>query len=146
MKLLTKFPKNGILLHDDGQIYTNHEKIDINLKATYVYCISSLKTNTSGECTKIYSNEIDPLTPDVGAGLADESSYGESVEALVGLDTNHLMASPIWFPCIDLFIMKSIMFFLIKSLNALNPFNMKKTTIISLNCHGSNLRTQYLQR
>jgi hypothetical protein len=84
MKLLTKFPKNGILPHDDGKIYINHAKFDINLKATYVYCISSLKTNTSGECTKIYSNEIDPLTPDVGAGLADESSYGESVEALLG--------------------------------------------------------------
>ncbi len=33
---------------------------------------------------KIFSNEIDPITPDVGAGLADESSYGELVEALLG--------------------------------------------------------------
>jgi hypothetical protein len=31
-----------------------------------------------------FSNEIDPITPDVGAGLADKSSYGESGEALLG--------------------------------------------------------------
>ena len=37
-----------------------------------------MKTNSSRECTKIFSNEIDPLTPEVGAGFADESSYGES--------------------------------------------------------------------
>jgi hypothetical protein len=84
MKLLTKIPKDGILPHDDGQIYINHAKFDISLKATYVYCVSSLKTNSSGECTKIFSNEIDPLTPEVGAGFADESSYGESGEALLG--------------------------------------------------------------
>jgi hypothetical protein len=54
MKLLTKFPKNGILPHDDGQIYINHAKFDINLKATYVYCISSLKANSHGEYTKIF--------------------------------------------------------------------------------------------
>jgi hypothetical protein len=84
MKLLTKFPKNGILPHDDGQIYINHTKFDMHLKATYVYCVSSLKSNSSGGCTKIFLNEIDPLTPDVGAGLADESSHGESGEALLG--------------------------------------------------------------
>jgi hypothetical protein len=84
IKILTKFLKDGFLPHDDGQIYINHAKIDINLKATYIYCISSLKTNFSGECTKILSNEIDPLTPDVGAGFADESSYGESGEAFLG--------------------------------------------------------------
>jgi hypothetical protein len=54
------------------------------LKATFVYCISSLKPNSSRESTNIFSNEIDPLTPDVGAGLADESSYGESGEAFLG--------------------------------------------------------------
>jgi hypothetical protein len=54
------------------------------LKATYVYCVSSLKANSFGEYTKIFSNEIDPITPDVGAGLADELSYGESVEAFLG--------------------------------------------------------------
>ncbi len=81
---MTKFPKNWILPHDDGQIYINHAKHDINLKATYVYCVSSLKTYSFGEYTKIFSNEIDPITPDVGAGLADESSYGESVEAFLG--------------------------------------------------------------
>jgi hypothetical protein len=54
------------------------------LKATYVYCISSLKTNSSHESTKIFSNEIDPLTPEVGAGFADKSSYGESGEAFLG--------------------------------------------------------------
>jgi hypothetical protein len=53
MKLLTKIPKDGLLPHDDGQIYINHAKFDINLKATYVCCISSLKTNYSGECTNI---------------------------------------------------------------------------------------------
>jgi hypothetical protein len=84
MKLLTKIPKDGLLPHDDGQIYINHAKFDINLKATYVCCISSLKTNSSGECTKIFSNEIDPLIPDVGAGFADESSSGESGEAFLG--------------------------------------------------------------
>ncbi len=81
---MTKFPKNGILPHDDGQIYINHAKFDINLKATYVYCISSLRANSFGEYTKFFSNEIDLITPDVGAGLADKLSYGESVEALLG--------------------------------------------------------------
>ncbi len=54
------------------------------MKPTYVYCVSSLKANSLGEYTQIFSNEIDPITPDVGAGLADRSSYGESVEALLG--------------------------------------------------------------
>jgi hypothetical protein len=54
------------------------------LKATYVYCVSSLKTNSSSKCTKIVYNEIDPLAPEVGAGFADESSYGESGEAFLG--------------------------------------------------------------
>jgi hypothetical protein len=84
MKLLTKIPKDGNLPHDDERIYINHAKFDISLKATYVYCISSLKTNSSRESTKTFSNEIDPLTPDVGAGFADESSYGESGEAFLG--------------------------------------------------------------
>jgi hypothetical protein len=34
MKLLTKIPKDGFLPHDDGRIYINHAKFDINLKAT----------------------------------------------------------------------------------------------------------------
>jgi hypothetical protein len=84
MKLLTKLPKNGILPHDDGQIYVNHANFDTNLKATYVYCISSLKANYFGEYTKIISNEIDPITPDVGAGLSDKLYYGKSVEDLLG--------------------------------------------------------------
>jgi hypothetical protein len=90
MKLLTKIPKDGILPHDDEQIYINinHAKFDLSLKATYVYCISSLKTNSSRECTKIFPNEIDPLTPEVGAGFADESSYGESGEAFLGSGYN----------------------------------------------------------
>jgi hypothetical protein len=54
MKLLTKLPKNGILPHDDGQIYINHATFDTNLKATYVYCISFLKANSFGEYTKIF--------------------------------------------------------------------------------------------
>jgi hypothetical protein len=33
---------------------------------------------------KDFSNEIDHLTPEVGAGFADESSYGESGEAFSG--------------------------------------------------------------
>jgi hypothetical protein len=36
MKLLTKIPKDGNLPHDDEQIYINHAKFDISLKATYV--------------------------------------------------------------------------------------------------------------
>ncbi len=91
MKLLTKLPKNGILPHDDGQIYINHAKFDTNLKAIYVYCILSLKANSFCEYTKIFSNEIDPITPDVGAGLADESSYGESVEALLGFGDKYVL-------------------------------------------------------
>ncbi len=84
MKLLNKLLKNGILPHDDGQIYINHAKFNSNLKTTYVYCVLSSKANSFGEFTKIFSNEIDPITPDVGAGLADESCYGESVEAWLG--------------------------------------------------------------
>jgi hypothetical protein len=56
------------------------------LKATYVYCISSLTANSFGEYTKIFSNEIDPITPDVGAGLADKLSHGKSVEAWYGFE------------------------------------------------------------
>jgi hypothetical protein len=37
MKLLTKIPKDGNLPHDDEQIYINHAKFDISLKATFVY-------------------------------------------------------------------------------------------------------------
>ncbi len=84
MKLLTKIPKDGNLPHDDERININHAKFDISLNATYVYCVSSLKTNSSRECTNIFSNEIDPLTPEVGAGFADELSYGESGEAFLG--------------------------------------------------------------
>jgi hypothetical protein len=54
------------------------------LKATFVYCISSLKTISSRESTKIFSNEIDTLTPDVGVGFVDKSSYGEYGEAFLG--------------------------------------------------------------
>jgi hypothetical protein len=71
MKLLTKIPKDGNLPHDDEQIYINHAKFD-SLKTTYVYCVSFLKANSSRESTKIFSNEIDPLTPELGAGFADE--------------------------------------------------------------------------
>ncbi len=81
---MTKIPKDENLPHNDERIYINHAKFDISLKATYVYCISSLKTNSSRECTKIFSNEIDPLTPEVGAGFAEESSCGESGEAFLG--------------------------------------------------------------
>ncbi len=45
--------------------------------------------------TKFFSNEIDPLTPEVGAGIADKSSDAESGEAFLGFGYNHLMASPI---------------------------------------------------
>ncbi len=84
MKLLTKIPKDGNLPHDDEQIFINHAKLDLSLRATYVYCISSPKTNSSGEFTNIFFNEIDPLTPEVRAGFADELSYGESDEAFLG--------------------------------------------------------------
>jgi hypothetical protein len=33
---------------------------------------------------RFFFNEVDPITPDVGAGLADELSYGESVEVWLG--------------------------------------------------------------
>jgi hypothetical protein len=33
---------------------------------------------------RFFSNEIDPLTPEVGAGFVDESSYGESGKAFLG--------------------------------------------------------------
>jgi hypothetical protein len=85
MKLLTKLPNNGILPHDDGQIYINHAKFNTDLKATYVYCVSSLKVDSFHEYKKIFSNEFEPITPDVGVGLADELSYGESVEVGLGL-------------------------------------------------------------
>ncbi len=84
MKLITKIPNDGYLPYDDKQIYINHAKFGISYKATFVYCISSLKTNSSHECTKFFFNEIDPLTPEVGAGFPDESSYGESGEAFLG--------------------------------------------------------------
>ncbi len=42
------------------------------------------KANSHGEYTKILSNDIDPITPDVGAWLADELYYRESGEALLG--------------------------------------------------------------
>jgi hypothetical protein len=84
MKLLTRIPKDGNLLHDDERICINHAKFDISLNATFVYCISSLKTNSSRESTKIFSNEIDPLSLEVGAGFANKSSYGESCEVLIG--------------------------------------------------------------
>jgi hypothetical protein len=83
MKLLTKSPNNRILPHDDGKIFINHAKFDADLKATYVYCISSSKANFFCEYTKIFSNKIEPITPGVGVGLADKLSYGKSVE--VGL-------------------------------------------------------------
>ncbi len=84
MKLLTKILKDGNLPQDDEQICINHVKFDISLKATYVYCVSSLKTNSSRESTKFSSNEIDPLTPEVGAGIADKSSDAEPGEAFLG--------------------------------------------------------------
>jgi hypothetical protein len=43
-----------------------------------------LKANSFGEFLTIFSNEIDPITPDVGAGLAGNLSYGKSVEAWLG--------------------------------------------------------------
>ncbi len=54
MKLLTKFPKYGILPHNDGQIYIIHAKFDTNLKATYVYFVSYSNANSFGEYTKIF--------------------------------------------------------------------------------------------
>jgi hypothetical protein len=42
---------------------------------------------------RFFFNDIDPTTPDFGAGLADTLSYGESVDAWLGLETNHPMAS-----------------------------------------------------
>ncbi len=54
MKLLTKIPKDRNLPQDDEQICINHAKFDISLKATYVYCVSSLKTNSSCEKYKVF--------------------------------------------------------------------------------------------
>jgi hypothetical protein len=112
MKLLTKIPKDGNLPHDDEQIYINHAKFDISLKTTFVYCISSLKTISSHESTKIFSNEIDPLTPEVGVGFVDKSSYGESGEAFLGFGYKSSNGKSDLFPCID-FFMESIMLFLL---------------------------------
>jgi hypothetical protein len=68
MNLLTKLTKNGILPHYNWQFYINHANFDTMLKATYVYCVSSLKANSFGGYTKIFFNEIDPIAPDVRAG------------------------------------------------------------------------------
>jgi hypothetical protein len=79
MKLLTKIPKDGNLPHDDEQIYINHAKFDIGLKATFVYCVSSLKTNSSRESTKIFPLRLTPSHLKLGQGL----------------QTNHLMENPV---------------------------------------------------
>ncbi len=42
LKLLTKLPKKGFVPVLGGEISVNHAPIDINLRLTYVYCISSL--------------------------------------------------------------------------------------------------------
>ncbi len=57
LKLLTKLPKKGFVPVHDGEIIVNHVPIDINLRVTYVYCISSLTPNH--EKTSEYFNEID---------------------------------------------------------------------------------------
>ena len=57
LKLLTKLPKKGLVPVHDGEISVNHVPIDINLRVTYVYCVSSLTPNH--EETSEYLNEID---------------------------------------------------------------------------------------
>ena len=56
LKLLTKLPKKGFVPVLGGEISVNHVPIDINLRVTYVYCISSLTPNH--EETSEYFNEI----------------------------------------------------------------------------------------
>ncbi len=57
LKSLTKLPKKGLVPILGGEISVNHVLIDINLRLTNVYCISSLTTNH--EETSQYFNEID---------------------------------------------------------------------------------------
>ncbi len=57
LKLLTKLPKKGFVPVLGGEINVNHVPIDINLRVTYVYCISSLTPNNKE--TSEYFNEID---------------------------------------------------------------------------------------
>ena len=57
LKLLTKLPKKGFVPVLGGEISVNHVPIDINLRVTYVYCVSSLTPNH--EETSEYFNEID---------------------------------------------------------------------------------------
>ncbi len=56
-KLLTKLPKKGLVPVLGGEISVNHVPININLRLTYVYCLSSLTPNH--EETSEYFNEID---------------------------------------------------------------------------------------
>ncbi len=56
LKLLTKLPKKGLVPILGGEISVNHVPIDINLRLTYVYCVSSLTSNN--EETSQYFNEI----------------------------------------------------------------------------------------
>jgi hypothetical protein len=53
-----------------GKFTSIMQKNDTDLKATYVYCILSLKSNSFGEYTKIFSIEIDPVTPNIEGGLS----------------------------------------------------------------------------
>ncbi len=70
IKFSTKTPQKGIVLHDDGKIYINHAKFDADLKPTYVYCLSTSSANSFCKYTKMFSNKIEPITPDFGVGLA----------------------------------------------------------------------------
>jgi hypothetical protein len=55
--LQRKLPKKGFVPVFGGEISVNHVPIDINLRVTYVYCVSSLTPNH--EETSNYFNEID---------------------------------------------------------------------------------------
>jgi hypothetical protein len=53
-----------------GKFTSIMQKNYTNLEATCVYCILSLKDNSFGEYTKIFSSEIDPVTPNIEGGLS----------------------------------------------------------------------------
>jgi hypothetical protein len=71
IKLLTKMPKNGICPTDGGKICINHATFDADLKATHVYCLSSLEADSTHEDTTKDINEIECVTCEVRVEVAD---------------------------------------------------------------------------
>ena len=72
IKLLTKMLKNGICPTDGGKICINHATFDADLKATHVYCLSSLEADSTHEDTTKDINEIECVTCEVRVEVADQ--------------------------------------------------------------------------